>query len=32
MGELQPGQRVQVSFREGGKGLLAVELRPDPEN
>jgi CspA family cold shock protein len=32
VGELQPGQRVQVSFGEGAKGLLAVELRPDPEN
>ncbi len=32
LGELQPGQRVQVSFGEGGKGLLAVELRADPEN
>ncbi len=32
LGELQPGQRVQVSYGEGGKGLLAVELRGDPEN
>lgn len=32
LGELQPGQRVQVSFGEGGKGLLAVELRGDPDN
>ncbi len=32
VGELQPGQRVQVSFGEGAKGLLAIELRPDPEN
>ena len=32
LGELQPGQRVQVSFGEGGKGLLAVEMRADPEN
>ncbi len=32
MGELQQGQRVQVSFGEGRKGLLAVEIRPDPEN
>jgi len=32
MGELVQGQRVQVSFAAGGKGLLAMELRPDPEN
>jgi len=32
MGELVPGQRVQVSFGEGRKGLLAVEIRPDPDN
>ncbi len=32
MGELLQGQRVQVSFAEGGKGLLAIEVRPDPEN
>ncbi|MEM8771171.1 MAG: cold shock domain-containing protein [Pseudomonadota bacterium] len=32
LGELQQGQRVQVSFGEGAKGLLAIELRPDPEN
>lgn len=32
LGELQPGQRVQVSFGEGSKGLLAVEIRGDPEN
>ncbi len=32
MGELAQGQRVQVSFGEGNKGLLAIELRPDPEN
>lgn len=32
MGELQQGQRLQVSFGEGRKGLLAVEIRPDPEN
>ncbi|MEO1251946.1 MAG: cold-shock protein [Pseudomonadota bacterium] len=32
LGELEPGQRVKVSFAEGAKGLLAVELRDDPEN
>jgi len=32
MGELQQGQRVQVSFATGGKGLLAIDIRPDPEN
>jgi len=32
MGELLTGQRVQVSFASGGKGLLAIELRPDPQN
>ena len=32
LGELQPGQRVQVSFGDGGKGLLAVQLRGDPDN
>ncbi|MBB5518696.1 cold-shock protein [Amphiplicatus metriothermophilus] len=32
MGELVPGQRVQVSFASSVKGLLAIEVRPDPEN
>lgn len=32
LGELQPGQRVQASFGQGAKGLLAVALRGDPEN
>lgn len=32
LGELTQGQRVQVSFAEGPKGLLAIEIRPDPEN
>ncbi len=32
MGEVIQGQRVQVSFAAGSKGLLAIEIRPDPEN
>jgi CspA family cold shock protein len=32
MGELVQGQRLQVSFGDGSKGLLAIEVRPDPEN
>ncbi|MEL7486658.1 MAG: cold-shock protein [Pseudomonadota bacterium] len=32
MGELVQGQRVQVSFAAGSKGLLAIDLRPDQEN
>lgn len=32
MGELQQGQRVQVSYGRGAKGLLAIDVRPDPEN
>ncbi|WP_428409376.1 cold-shock protein [Hyphococcus sp.] len=32
LGELQQGSRVQVSFAAGSKGLLAIEVRPDPEN
>ena len=32
MGELVQGARVQVSFAAGSKGLLAIEVRPDPEN
>ena len=31
MGELMQGQRVQVSFANGAKGLQAVDIRPDPE-
>ncbi len=30
MGELQQGARVMVSFAKGGKGLLAIEVKPDP--
>jgi CspA family cold shock protein len=30
MGELQQGQRLQVSFASGSKGLLAIDVRPDP--
>ena len=32
MGEVIQGQRLQVSFANGSKGLLAIEVRPDPEN
>jgi CspA family cold shock protein len=32
MGEVIQGQRVQVSFASGAKGLLAIEVRPDQEN
>lgn len=32
MGELQQGSRIQVSFAAGSKGLLAIDVRPDPEN
>lgn len=32
MGELVQGDRVQVSFASGSKGLLAIEVRPDPDN
>jgi cold shock protein len=32
LGELVQGQRLQVSFAEGAKGLLAIEVRLDPEN
>jgi CspA family cold shock protein len=32
MGEVIQGQRLQVSFADGSKGLLAIEVRPDPEN
>ena len=32
MGEVIQGQRVQVSFASGSKGLLAMEIRPDQEN
>lgn len=31
-GELTPGQRLQVSFSEGPKGLLAYEVKVDPDN
>jgi len=32
MGELLQGQRLQVAFAAGPKGMLAIEIRPDPEN
>lgn len=32
LGELYTGQRLQVSYASGVKGLLAVELRADLEN
>jgi len=32
MGELTQGDRVQVSFAAGSKGLLAIDVRPDPDN
>ena len=32
LGELTQGQRLQVSYAGGPKGLLAFELRADPEN
>lgn len=32
MGELVQGQRIQVSFAAGSKGLSAIEVRRDPEN
>jgi len=32
LGELVQGQRFQASFAAGPKGMLAIELRPDPEN
>ena len=32
MGELVQGHRLQVSFAAGSKGLLAIDVRPDPEN
>lgn len=31
MGEVLQGQRVQVSFATGSKGLLAIEVRPDQD-
>jgi len=31
MGELMQGQRLQVSFAAGAKGLLAMDVRPDPD-
>jgi len=32
LGELTQGARVQVSCAAGGKGLQAIEVRPDQEN
>ena len=32
LGELIQGQRIQVSFGAGGKGLLAIAVRADPGN
>lgn len=32
MGELMQNMRVQVSYAKGGKGYLAIEVKPDPEN
>jgi len=32
MGELVQGDRVQVSFAAGSKGLLAIDVRADQEN
>ena len=32
MGEVIQGQRIQVSFAKGSKGLLAIEVRPDQQN
>ncbi len=32
LGELVQHQRLQVSFADGPKGLLAIEIRADPEN
>lgn len=32
IGELIQGQRIQVSFAAGPKGMLAIDVRPDPEN
>jgi CspA family cold shock protein len=32
LGELTQGDRVQVSFAAGSKGLLAIDVRPDPDN
>lgn len=32
LGEVIQGQRLQASFAAGSKGLLAIEVRPDPEN
>jgi len=32
LGELRPGQRVQVRYGDGGKGLLAAEIKLDPDN
>lgn len=32
IGELIQGQRLQVSFAGGPKGMLAIDVKPDPEN
>lgn len=32
IGELTQGQRIQVSFAAGPKGMLAIDVKPDPEN
>ncbi|PQA86692.1 cold-shock protein [Hyphococcus luteus] len=32
LGELQQGARVQVSYGKGAKGLLAIDVKADPEN
>ena len=32
IGELVQGQRIQVSFAGGPKGMLAIDVKPDPEN
>ncbi len=32
MGELHTGQRVRVSYANGGKGMLAIEVRLDQQN
>ncbi len=32
LGELQQGARVQVSYAKGAKGLLAMDVKADPEN
>lgn len=32
MAELQPGQRIQVRYGESSKGLLASDIKSDPDN